>query len=393
MKNIVHRFGSMLGKALLGGIFLAGTLWPLLFVLPTLPSDFQIYLDATRKFFQGGNPYQPFLIGASFIYPPTAFLLFGSFSWFSDESAAFFFRSINALSYLAVLLILVRITRPTLKKAPLGGIILVFLIFAPFIETLVIGQANGLILLGIVVFLWGLNDPRFHWIGDFGLAFVISIKISPLLLLAYPFLRGDWKRVIRVSLCLLGLVLLAMLLFGVQPWRQYAEVFPALFSSPSSHALTSLMDWDLYDSPLMGIEIPWLKNLFTVSLLAIWIAVILRYGRRASVVDIFSLGVITMTIASSLVWFHHFVFLVLPIFYLMLPTGLRPWHKMLANLTLIAFLSIQADRMVTQIIHIPLSAILGYLLLYILALINVFYIASKSSFSLFEEQTASRPDF
>jgi hypothetical protein len=392
LKNIAHRFGSIIGRSLVGGIFVAGTLWPLLFVLPTLPSDFQIYLDATRKFFRGGNPYQPFLIGASFIYPPTALLLFAPFSWLSDGAAIFLFRAVNALSYLSALLILVRITRPKLKKVQLVGIIFVFMIFAPFVETLVIGQANGLILLGIVVFVYGIIDSRFRWIGDFGLAFVIAVKISPLLLLAYPFLRGDWKRILRVGICLLVLVLLALLFFGIQPWMQFAEVFPALFSSPSSHALTSLMDWGVYESPLMGLEIPGLKSIFTVILLAVWVGAILRYRRKTSVVDIYYLGVVTMTIASSLVWFHHFVFLVFPIFYLMLPNELQPWHKTIANLTVIAFLCIQSDRMVTQIIHMPLSAMFGYLLLYVLALINVFYIASEHSFPLGNKQGATRLD-
>ena len=45
-----------------------------------LPSDAPIFFEASRRAAAGANPYEPFSVGTSFVYPPTALPLFAPFA-------------------------------------------------------------------------------------------------------------------------------------------------------------------------------------------------------------------------------------------------------------------------------------------------------------------------
>ena len=58
-------------------VYAAAGIWTQLHFTSRLPSDLDIYLNSGHKALAGLDPYQPYQIGASFVYPPVALLLFG----------------------------------------------------------------------------------------------------------------------------------------------------------------------------------------------------------------------------------------------------------------------------------------------------------------------------
>jgi hypothetical protein len=345
-----------------------GLFWPLRFVFPLLPSDLEIFLGAARELLAGGDPYQPFLIGASFVYPPTAFLLFMPLVGLSPQAAVLIFGSLSALAYLATLLILVRLLRPTGGRPQVVGNLLLFCLFTLLWVTLFIGQVNGLVLLGLALYLWGISEARFRWLGDLGLAAVILIKMSPALLVLYPLFRRDWTRLARLGIGLVALTLLALLWFGLQPWVAFWQIFPQLIHSPSNRTLFAPMEWVHFNSPLLGLEVSWLKTLFSLVLIGIWGWIAARGNHQSPPFAVLALGVITMTIASSLIWYHHFVFLVIPLLALIVPNRIYPAHPTISSLAWVVFLCLQLDLVITQLLRLPWGSWLGYLGLYGLAL-------------------------
>gem|GEM_PF-5144718 len=74
-----NRTRSLLLPIVLGlSLFIA--LWVQTNINYRFNSDLGIYLRAGQKVLQKENPYQPFEIGKSFIYPPTALLIFAPLS-------------------------------------------------------------------------------------------------------------------------------------------------------------------------------------------------------------------------------------------------------------------------------------------------------------------------
>ncbi len=355
-----------------------GLLWPLRFVFPLLPSDLEIFLAAARELLAGGDPYQPFLIGASFVYPPTAFLLFTPLAALPEKLAALIFGGLSALAYFGALWILLWLLQPAVRGIRLVARVALFCLFTPFLVTLLIGQVNALILLLLSLFLLGVSDERWGWLGDLALAAAIWIKMSPALLVVYPLLRRDGRRLARLGVGLLGWWLLALLCFGFQPWLSFAGIFPELLTSPSNRTLVAPMEWLPFDSPLLGLEVAWLKSLFSLALIGFWVWVVTRWDRKSPPFAVLALGVITMTIASSLVWYHHFVFLVIPLLAVIVPNRIYPTPAYVPSLAWVVFLCLQLDLVIIQILRLPWGSWLGYLGLYGIALAGLRYLRRQS---------------
>ncbi len=187
-------------------------------VSPTLPLDLQIYLDAARRAWSGANPYQPFDIGTSWVYPPSALAFFAPLATFPPGMARFLWAALSMTASLGALAVAWLALRP--RMAPQRQIVVAGLVlfYAPLLETVTVGQVNCLVWLGLALFALGMVDPRYDWLGDIGLAVAISIKITPALLLLIPLARRDWRRCARVGLGILALAILSILLYGLTPW-------------------------------------------------------------------------------------------------------------------------------------------------------------------------------
>lgn len=307
----------LVARGAMVALFLSAAVWTQIVLVPRLASDLVIYLRAASRAFAGSDPYQPFLIGVSYVYPPPALALFGPLTALSQPDAQSFWRVLSALSVLASLLALRRAFAMAVP-VPLGTTWLLALAFcfAPLWESLSIGQVNAVVLLGISMFILGYRDRRWAWAGDLGLAGAIMLKISPLLLLALPIMRADWRRCARVGLGLLGLILLALPWFGPQIWADFLAILPLLLqgsdANPFNLSLAALGFRIAGPVALLG-------RLIAAALPALWLLHCLR-ERRSDPRPLLVLGVLAMTLGSNLVWYHHLVFLAVPAAWLLIGT-------------------------------------------------------------------------
>lgn len=105
-----------------------------------------------------------------------------------------------------------------------------------------------------------------------------------------------------------------------------------------------------------------------MAVLGIWVGAVSLLRSRKGPLPMASLGVVTMTISSSLIWYHHLVFLTIPLTYLILSqeAGQRAW---IPRLGWVALGLIQLDRLVEFRFGMPpLLAIAGYLIIYVASL-------------------------
>jgi hypothetical protein len=350
-------------------VYGAAGIWTQLHFTSRLPSDLDIYLNSGHKALAGLDPYQPYQIGASFVYPPVALLLFGPLSTFSATAAHRMWAVVSLSAYLAVLLIAWRGLTPGRSVMPPPWSIVILLFFAPLWETVSVGQVNSLVLLGITLFALGMVNHRYAWLGDMGLVFAIAVKISPIVLLALPLVLRDWPRVIRIVLGLAVLALLSFLAYGAVPWLGFVRSLPTLlqgYPGLVNEAITPSAQW-LLSRVAPGQGVGPLSSVISVIALTIWTAVLLTRGQVVDRSVLLAFGLVTMTLSSSLIWYHHLLFLVLPLTLLLWNQTPRiarnPWLILLAST---AVCLIQVNRFIEKELHLPpFAAILGYLSIYL----------------------------
>ena len=209
---------------------------------PLLPDNLAIYLDAIDRARASLDPYRPFGIGSSFVYPPPALVLLrllrsslgrshlpsGSSStsgctsspcacsgWRCEmwvrlrQSAARRTRARacsrhRRCSSLSSSCSTRRFSRGSSSVRPTCSCWQVSLLFMTR------------------------DRPTPGWIGALGLAAAISIKISPILLLVVAIAGRDWRTVARVAGIVFALSVVAIGLYGWTPWAGFVAVLPSL---------------------------------------------------------------------------------------------------------------------------------------------------------------------
>jgi hypothetical protein len=358
---------------LLGSLvaYLGLGLWNHLNVHPGLTLDLGIYLEAGRAALAGTSPYatlgtDELVIGVSFVYPPASLPIFAAMARLDPAAAQTLWGLGNLALYLIALLSIYAALPGMLPRRALFALLVLGLGFAPWLEHLAIGQINSLMLLGLALFIHGQREQRFAWVGDFGLASVILIKLTPGLLLLWPLLRGDWPRLLRVGAAMVLLSLPSLWLFGLEPWLKFAEIAPQLLvgapRNPFNQALVAqLTVLSAADSVAETLALG-LGRAFTLLLLLVWAGLVWQRRRDDDDGTVLAGGVAVVTLASSLIWYHHLMFLVIPLAWLGL-AGPQPWARRAA---LVALGLIQFTRLAEFGLGLPpWPAVAGYLILLI----------------------------
>jgi alpha-1,2-mannosyltransferase len=320
-----------------------------------MPNDLDIYLAAALRAVRGEDAYQPFGIGSSFIYPPTALLLFAPLAQLDAATARLVWLALSLACFALAVGLLLRDCPPKQR----AFLILLVVGFGPVIETLSIGQVNTIVLLGLALFIEGYRRPqrRWRWLGDAALAAAILIKISPLVLIAYPILRGDIWRCVRLLVCVACAAAASVLFVGPQAWLGFGQILPELFGG--FHNATNQSPGEVLANLSQSVTA---GPMISAALVIGWLCAI--FLRKRSPVGILAMGVLVMTLASSLVWYHHLTFLLLPILLLLVVPDARAEGRWWWPAVLLAILLIQLDHPV-ELLGGPLAlcAAAGYTLL------------------------------
>jgi Glycosyltransferase family 87 len=365
--------------------------WNQVNINPKFPSDIGIYLHAGEKALQGGDPYAPFGIGASFVYPPVALLIFGPLSTFG--TAKIIWTCITIISMLLVVTCLLEIVPVEVRRYQAIWLTAVVFLFAPFLEQITIGQINSLVLLGITLFMVGMFNPRLKWLGDIGLALAILLKITPIVLVALPFIRKDWKRCARIGIAAVGFILISIIFLGLMPWKGFLDIFPFLFKGwpvTINEAVGPSLIW-LGQLLIPNLDITWTGSAFSIFALVLWLGALFFSRKRGDDLAVLSLGIVVMTISSSIVWYHHLVFLTVPIVYLAYAAQGPGWRDRASFLLLLfGITSITLNRFLeTRYLIPPFASICGYLSILAAAVIIVFQKTAEQN-AVFSQATLSK---
>jgi alpha-1,2-mannosyltransferase len=314
-------------------------------------SDFNDYERALVAARAGQDPYAVRLIGPAFLYPPPSLLVIEAFStlpppWIRGLA----FAIINIALLIGLVVGIARLYHYPLRAVwwwfPLA------LGFAPFYELLHVGQINVVTEFGIFLMFWAeLSQPL---LSGLGLGFAIITKVTPAVFLGYLFVNKRFRQIAFALLAVGILILLTLLRYGWLSFQVYPGVFidllhtfPVDLHSQSlvskltviSHQLASLPGWPF--PPASDTAIPLIQQTLTL-----YVAVVLLLGGLATYVvkqrePFFILVNLCMLFSPNIMWYHHYVFIILPLFVLL------AWTHFKLPVTLwclIGLLVIQIDR-------------------------------------------------
>jgi Glycosyltransferase family 87 len=288
----------------------------------SLMQDFNIYKGALAAVEQGQDPYADRNIGSGFLYPPPSLLFFLPFDAIRTGWQISLFTALN-LSALALILYGIA----DLYKLPFARIWWWFPLafgFAPFLEVLHMGQVNILVSLAILVMLAYLD--RSPAVSGIALGAAISLKVTPLAYVLYLAVISRFRVIVFAILAVATLVLAWAVAFSFQHFITYADVLRdlTLVSLPADgngQSIPALLTFH-------GI-IPSESMQDTQRVLDIFLAVAVLSSallvRRGSMPEgLFVVLGLALISASNVVWYHHYAFLLLPLFVWLAATNLNP---------------------------------------------------------------------
>jgi len=277
----------------------------------TLLYDFGYYSNGLQAALAGESPYSNLSLGTGFLYPLPSLLLVEIFAHIS----------INWLQQTLYLLFNVallggmtwgvaRYYRLTARQVwwwfPL------VLGFAPTLEMLHAGQINMITEFGLfLLFIWEASRPA--W-GGMGLALGIVTKFSPVLFLPYLLANRRWKTTLAALAGVALFSALAALRYGWAPLVEYGEVFQSLMERlPMGNNPQSLVS-KFFMQQWMNIDQAWATH----RLLTLYFALVLclsalgAYLRRERE-PFFIITALAMMLSANIIWYHHYVFFLLPL--------------------------------------------------------------------------------
>ncbi|MEW5940641.1 MAG: glycosyltransferase family 87 protein [Chloroflexota bacterium] len=297
--------------------------------------DFGFYQRAMNNALTGHDPYGSRLIGVAYLYPPPALLVIEIFGHIQpQEIQGALFLGVNLLLMTLMIASLAVLYKLSFRQT-WWWYVLCFG-FAPFIELLHIGQINVVVMFGLfLLFYYEATSPA---ASGLGLGLAAATKVSPLFFFGYLFANRKYKVMAFALVAILLLAGAAVLRYGPQPTLDYPGVFRWLLdqqqldsNSQSLVAKLAVADTPEYQRFLAKLPdflqrpVNWpfayaslhpdaLQRILTIYLLGLTglsclLTCLGRQDREAT----FIVTTFAMVLSPNIVWYHHYVFLLLPI--------------------------------------------------------------------------------
>jgi hypothetical protein len=305
-----------------------------------LIEDFNYYTRAYKDALEIGDPYAVRDIGTGFLYPPPALLIVGLYARVSSLMPRV--ALLSATNILLVSLMVYAIGRRygyTLSDIwwwfPLA------LGFAPFLETLLLGQINVMTHFGLLLmFLWQDAHPL---LSGAGLALGIVTKTTPLAFLGYLLVNRNLKAIVGTALGLAVFCVLAGWAFGWHTFAAFFDVFGQLLEvfplDPSSHSFVAVLNRHVplpYET-LMVVHKALIGYLIAVFVLSGILTILTRKPEPLFIVLCFGLALM-----PNVMWYHHYVFFLLPV---LVWLAWRRKHPAVVAWCFVGLTLIQVDRL------------------------------------------------
>ncbi|MBN1810342.1 MAG: DUF2029 domain-containing protein [Anaerolineae bacterium] len=302
--------------------------------------DFSYYTRAYKDAFKLGDPYAVRDIGTGFLYPPPALLIVGLYAQVSS-----FMPRIALLSATNILLVSLMVytvgRRYGYTLSDIWWCFPLALGFAPFLETLLLGQINVMTHFGILLlFLWQDTHPL---LGGVGLALGIVTKATPLAFLGYLLVKRNLKAIVGTAVGLAVFCLLAGWVLGwhtfvsfFDVFRQLLEVFPL---DPNSHSFVAVLN-RLVPLPYETLMV--VHRGLTVYMIAVFVlsGVITTLTREPE--PLFIILCFGLALIPNVMWYHHYVFFLLPVIVWL---AWRRKHRAVMAWCFLGLTLIQMDRL------------------------------------------------
>lgn len=300
-------------------------------------ADYFIYERAANDAALGKDPYLDKKIGTAFVYPPQSILFFEAFSRVGARTVKI---AVFAVLNIAMLTFMVyrTIRHYNLPQSGAWFFYPLALGFAPFLELLHVGQVNLFVAFGL--FLAFVYPAQLPWLAGFGLGWAAMLKVTPLVFTVYLFLARQWKALVFTAGTILLFTLLAWMRYGSAPFFNYVDAFRSILGQfpdwMESQSLFAKID-RYVDVESRASALQTGLNLYLLLILASGLI-----SRYAGTLDLFfAVTGMAVTLTPNLLWYHHYVFLLLPFFILMCWSRLNP---RVVAWCLFGFLLIQLDR-------------------------------------------------
>jgi hypothetical protein len=323
--------------------------------------DYKIYYGAYIKALAGENPYEPYGIGSGYIYHPAALYFVSLLAWEGQWISTWVWIVTSAIAWgvsLWLALLLVQYVwhghhLTTRRKYLIIGL---FAAFAPFWETLHIGQNNAFVCLGLLLTLYFIQRDR-HFGAGVSLAVAIVLKTSPVLLLAWLVVTQKYRALFWTLLILAVLSVFAVIQFSPIIFLQYWETLPRLGAELHPDTYNQSVLSVIYQTfPVLAerqldstLVLVYRAISAAVSGVLLVIAFLDYLKTRRVNVWLYTAIIVTFVLFSPLVWYHHSTLLLLP-FTLLLASP----HRAVFISGLCLIIVLQAERLFEQ--HITLTA-------------------------------------
>ena len=252
MKKVIYESGSIIVVVcgLVAYLVLAqfSEFWLGIITNHDIGEDFHIYYDAYVKAVSGENPYLPYDIGDSFVNHPFVLSFLSLFSWHQAGLLATFFWIItSAITWVILVWLILHVVRAGLadhgaKKAYQYFVLILVasLGFAPFWETIHIGQINVFVILCLCLMFYYSEQDKPIQSGAF-LALAIALKTSPVVFVFYYVVTRKFSLLLSCAISLAILSLIPFFQFYPRILTDFLTILPKLGSEiPSEPRITKV---------------------------------------------------------------------------------------------------------------------------------------------------------
>ena len=302
--------------------------------------DFKIYQKSLFKALEGEDPYAERRIGSDgYLYPTPSLFFVETFAHISDPYLQVaVFTVVHLLLMGALIYGISQKYNCSLRSIwwwfPLGfG-------FAPFLEILTVGQINLIAEFSIwMMFLLETSSP---FLSGIFLSFGVITKVTPLFFLGYLVANRNLKVVGGSLVGILALIMLSAIRYGYESEFKYLQVFRELAATfpmgeNSQSLVAKLVSYGLIN-PTQTVATHNMLMIYLLFIFAIGAFCCYLLREREPLFIIVNLG---MMLSPNQMWYHHYIFFLIPLFVWM------GWSKLRPSVVLwcfTGFIIIQLDR-------------------------------------------------
>lgn len=345
----------------------------------SLLEDFLYYEQALNNALNGISPYLVREIGPGYLYPPPALLIVEVF----HKIAPFTFKAlIYSIFNISILLIMVYGIGKYYKYSftQIWYWYFICLYFAPFLELIHLGQINVITMFGVFTLFIYIGREKF--LGGIGLALAVITKVSPALFFCYLIFAKKWKVITTSIVFIIFFVILSIIRYGINSILEYPSVFLWLTSqfdmSINSQSfvskiaylqktlfefLSTFINFDTHISTYFERHYqPLHKFLILYMIVIILISSVLFYiNKEKEKEPLFIILNLAMMLSPNIIWYHHYVFLLLPV---LIWIGWSQLNTKVMAWCLFGLLLIQIDRW--HLLYGAIAHIFGHISILIL---------------------------